>query len=190
MLVVLICALCASAFGQTNLTSEKLAAVMKPVRPWPSMSEVTNGSGYWAPWAPGLWINGGNYTSGDWSNLVQAAKVIQQSDPDSVENALKNWEAEKIKDLPIDYLTSTKLLLTMRIVFDIPEHAPFYGKMSYATNQDGTLNLTWPVMWNAGKPKLIPGPGYYEGDLYSAASEFHEFREEYKVRNLSEYRPD
>lgn len=151
------------------------------------MSEVTNGSGYRAP---GLWVRGGDYMSGDWSNLVQAAKVIQQSEPHSVEKTLKDWRADKINDLPIDYITSTKLLLTMRIVFDIPEHAPFLGKMDYATNQDGTLNLAWPIVWNAGKPRLIPGPEFYTGEVYTAADEFHGFRGEYRFRDLSEYHAD
>ena len=185
ILAVLVSTLRVSASGQTNLTSEELAASMKPVRPWPSIIEVTNGIGYWSNPLPG-----GNYTSGDWSNLVQAAKVIQQSNPSSVEKTLKSWRADKIKDLPIDYVTSTKLLLTMRVVFDIPEHAPFSGKMSYATNQDGSLNLAWPIVWNAGKPRLVPGPGFYEGEVYRAEDEFREFREEYRFRDLSEYHPD
>ena len=105
-------------------------------------------------------------SSRDWSNLVVVAKVIQTSEPKSVERALHLYQLGG-EDESNFYRSSrpddSKLFLLMRVVFVLPESVPehdfhfFAGWLGTSSlyNADGSMNQSWPIKWNNGRPKLI-----------------------------------
>jgi len=162
----------AAESDQRQLTQERLATAMRPVKHWPFTTE--------------------KYSSEDWSNLVNTAKIIQQCDPNSVEKTLKDWEAWRIKDFPSDFLNATKVMLTLEVVFDLPENIQASELHPYSNpNQDGTFNLAWPIVWNAGRPGFAEAaPHSYNGAVYPASDLFRWYRSKYKLRDLSKFRPN
>ena len=86
-----------------------------------------------------------------------------------------------------------KLLLLMRVLFELPERSAtatprFYPWRTHGTdrNPDGTVNCAWPITWNDGSPRLLSGATSIQGavDLYDPAGEFEYFRANYRYRDL------
>jgi hypothetical protein len=166
-----------AAVGQTNLpklSSTELAALLSAVHPI-----AADGST--------------NYSTEHWARILAAAQKVQDSDTDSVEASLRQYAVQN-PDLPL--LQDTKLLLLLRVVFDVPEAAPpstrgkdpaFGGWFTMGTdiNEDGSVNLAWPISWRRGQPALVSGFVGLQGKRFDASAEYRFFKERYPYRKLA-----
>jgi hypothetical protein len=196
--VVLHCPSCSSGQNLSpvaalrSLEPEKLNALLLQIDPWPEGST--------------------EYSTQGWKRLIIAAKYVQECDPVSVKVQLSRRqsefsegdtgpipktreEGEKTLQLLDKRLEDDgKLLLLMRVVFEIPENKRgepskrFYAWRMRGTerNNDGTVNFAWPISWKAGNPKLVSGRTSLEGvnTLYNAAGEYDYFTHRYPFRDL------
>ena len=97
-----------------------------------------------------------------------------------------------------------KLLLLLRIVFEIPEKVTKkendvsgwntrfagYVTMGKEQNFDGTYNFAWPIKWNEGRPFVVSGIVGKQGvnARYQAAAECEYFLKKYPYRNLATFK--
>ena len=137
-----------------------------------------------------------------WPELVKAAKIVQAWPSNTVVRAVTEVQERTTEYRLFDqYKEDQKLLLLMRMMFDLPEHyrvgeggwqRRFAGYVTYGKeiNDDGTINLAWPVAWNSGQPNLVSGIGGLQGvnARYKAAAEFKYFSGKYPRRNLSTFK--
>ncbi len=165
----------------------RLEALLKPVEPWPGFET--------------------NYSSASWDRLIEAAKIIQRSDAQAVQNVLHEFQIAGSQDQILQHFTREqiaddgKLYLLMRVVFDLPEavtmspgqHVVISGawmgrwvESGGQKNADGTVNLAWPLKWNHGQPQLTGGYVGLQGinARYDAAAEYDYFRDHYRLRKL------
>ena len=160
-----------------------------------------------APWPGGK----SAYSDENWQALVVAAKFIQNCDSASVESTVREYQNRTYIDKAfpppksgVDYYKNigpfearnrreddSKLLLLMRVLFDLPEHMKatgirYFGWESFAEHQDGTMDMNWPIRWTEGKPELASGETRLEGvvDVYNVLGEYKYFSERYHFRNL------
>lgn len=173
------------------MTTNRLNRLLVQIDPWPDY--VTN------------------YSSGGWAKLMSAAKEIQSCDQNSVLQTLNCYQNSSYTDKYLRPAGTTnwaydwdgrikddgKLLLLLKIVFDLPEAAtnsmhPKYFAWSLATkespssdiNSNGTFNIAWPIRWNNGQPQLVTGETGMEGpvDVYDVPGEYMYFKTHYKFR--------
>jgi hypothetical protein len=136
------------------------------------------------------------YSRSNWNALIEAARIVQKCEPQSVITALKQYQESTATNMHT--LDDTRLLLLMRVIFEIPDRAEpneghkFFGKafggwITLGTHiyADGSLNLAWPITWNDGNPALRSGYIGLQGARYDAAEEYRELREKYSLRKLS-----
>ena len=171
------------------LDRETLHALLDQITPWP-WGEPT-------------------YSQESWERLLSAARYIDKCRPSSVASALRQYEAEcpfRSADAGADRSVSpadlaaldetlendTKILLLMRVLFELPERStnlPKFHPWALAgpdRNADGTVNSAWPIVWRGGAPRLIAGQTGIEGvvDLYRPAAEYEFFRARFHRRQL------
>jgi hypothetical protein len=145
-----------------------------------------------------------NYSTQGWERLISLAKTIQTNTPPAVEVCLSqyqnafanhpNFQHPSVAQLHND----GKLLLLLRVVFDLPEHSHsprdqlkfFGGWVTHGNenNTDGTMNLCWPLTWPNNRPTLVSGYEGLQGARYDAASEYRYFRAKYQYRDLSSFK--
>jgi hypothetical protein len=176
------CVASVSQDGSTTLTEKKLQTLADSIVGWSQ-------------------VGSSNISSTQWSNLVAVAKVIQTSDPKSVERALHLYqlggEAETNFDDSLRLADDSKLFLLMRVVFVLPESVPehdfhFFGGWigsSGLYNSDGSMNQSWPIKWDNAHPKLMAVYGGIQGinARYDASAEYAFFRKKYFIRDLSSF---
>ena len=156
------------------IDTKSLAAKMSMIDCWPDIST--------------------NYPTANWAKLVILAKLIQKSDSESVCSTLREYQLGQAPDSLQEIRNDSKLYLLMRIVFDLPEHAPNNSNWSHfgswltvrtEYNADGTINRAWPLIWNRGNPYLVSGCRGIQGfTRYDAADEFLYFRRKCSFRKL------
>jgi hypothetical protein len=158
------------------LTGERLAAMLDGIDPWPT------------------WPS--DYSTKSWEKLSRAARKLQGYAPNSVHDVLRQYE-DSWKFVGVDtyegrIITDGKLLLLMRTVFDLPGNAPTMEKYfpwrlnGTEANKDGTFNLSWPISWTAGKPRLISGVTSIQGVVggYHVGKEYDYMHRHYAFRRL------
>lgn len=129
-----------------------------------------------------------NYPKTSWEALVSAAVVMQRGDPQLVESALCDYQRIHDNGARND---DSKLLLLMRVAFDLPETRPlehgvwFGGWRDLSGSDNMKTNAAWPISWNSGKPILVVGFTLFEGQRYDAGAEFRYFVRKYPARNLA-----
>lgn len=160
-----------------------------------------------APWPDGETT----YSDRSWRSLISAAKYIQGCDPASVESTLIEYEhktyVDKASPPPnsgVDYYKNaglpqyvkrleddSRLLLLMRMVFNLPDHNPsngiqYFGWKSFAERKDGTTDLNWPIRWENDLPVLASGMTGMQGvvDVYNVVGEYKYFSKKYHFRSL------
>jgi hypothetical protein len=165
---------CASHMSTSSISEPRLTGILSRIDPWPPSSTI--------------------YSDAAWQELIDAAKVIQMSSPESVKEAMREYQRNQTgSDQEIN--DDGKLYLLLRVVFEIPEKVPVSGKrevfggwvtMRTELNDDGTENLAWPVSWQNGRPCLVSGYHGLQGfeARYQAAEEYDYFRNKYRMRNL------
>jgi hypothetical protein len=138
------------------------------------------------------WTASTNYSAEGWTRLVRAAKTLQKTDPVLAGDAL--GEFMKAGGVTPELLATkqAKAFLVFRTAFDLSEHAPEGKKFSFAdwvrartdVNADGTVNLAWPLSFEAGPPRLVAGREGSPG-TYSARDEYDFIRYKFTPRDLS-----
>jgi hypothetical protein len=86
-----------------------------------------------------------------------------------------------------------KVFLLLRVMFELPENAPPQQRLAFAgwtrgrsgLNEDGTVNLAWPVSWKQGQPRLVAGREGSAGSGYSVREDFAYLRYHFRYRDLS-----
>lgn len=167
------------ATSDSSIESQ-LLEILAHVQPWPD---------HVLPWPD----HATNFLKASWDGLILAGRVAQKNDPQRVEEGLRNYQKSHDQD-------DDKLLLLMRVVFDLPETRvlgeniqsggwiiAFGGWMDATGSENRKTNAAWPITWNNGNPKLLVGFAGFQGPRYSAAAEFHYLRGKYPSRNLASY---
>lgn len=155
-------------------SSTRLAKLLNRVEPWPNQN---------VPWPHAI-----EYSHASWAALVSAAKVMQESNPQFMERTLRGYQ--RVHDRSSD---DSKLLLVLRVAFDLPETRPLEKRVGFGGWRDLTdsdnmkTNAAWPISWNSGHPKLIVGFTLFEGERYDAATEFTYFANKYPARDLTSF---
>jgi hypothetical protein len=137
------------------------------------------------------WAGQEDFTAQTWAQYIDVARIVQSTDPDTVEAALNGFIQEALQEQFQEYESESKPFILMRVVFEIPEVASAEKRFSYkgwtnwpdpdAKNQ---VNLSWPVSWEGGAPKLLAS---YEGSMgqpYAAAAEYSFLSQNFPYRNL------
>lgn len=134
------------------------------------------------------WSRNSGFTDRDWDNYELVARIVQQTDPQVVEESLKSFESEKA--FPVtDYTDESKLFLLMRVMFDLPEAAPVEERRQRKgwTNWPppdghGKVSLAWPISWAHGKPELVASYEGSEGPPYPAVADYRYLLANYPFR--------
>ena len=137
------------------------------------------------------WTATPDYSEAGWKQAVKTAKAFQKVDYVLATEALTGYLAQYANDA--DRLTEAqgKAFLLLRVIFEAPESGgarlPFaqWERGQTDVNQNGSLNLAWPLMWNEGRPRLVAGRQGTAGSTYSIATEYDYFRYNFKPRDLS-----
>jgi hypothetical protein len=135
------------------------------------------------------WSYSTNYSPLGWQRARYVSETISQLDPVVVEEALEIFIRRSSNRE--DFGNWTKALIFFRVHFELPEHTLREDRfLSYAwlgsqgaENPDGTANLSWPVTWKGGYPRLIARLEGYEGSPYNPVEEFRFLRSRYPTRN-------
>jgi hypothetical protein len=137
------------------------------------------------------------YSKHSWLLLINAAKVVQESEPKSVEQTLEDYQSHTATNGLDQIKEDSKLFLLMRVVFDLPEDVsvdtngfvPVFGgwvTMNEQFGTNGSVNVAWPIRWNNGHPILISGYYGIQGinSTYNARKEYMYFMSKYRMRHL------
>jgi hypothetical protein len=157
----------------TSISAESLFNAISRVEPWRSTKD---------------------YTSNDWKNAIEAARMFQNATPSTVELVLQRFAETEPGAIKDDFIEMSKLLLILRIAFDLPESAtnnPSASAMTWESgrseiNADGSFNVAWPIRWNNGRPILIKRYSGLSGPAYTVLGDYHIFRSRYPFRKLPE----
>ena len=156
---------------QRQTVQRKLDALLNDIDPWPGHKVLL----------PHPIV----YSHASWTALVSAAKILQESDPQFAEQMLRDYQQSH------DHCQDdSKLLLLMRVTFDLPETKPleqfvgFGGWRDWSGSDNMTTNAAWPISWNSGNPTLVVGFTLFQGARYDTGAEFRYFVSKYPMRNL------
>jgi len=139
------------------------------------------------------WTSSTNYSVAGWTQLVRTAKAFQNVTPGLAGETLN--EHLKVYAGKPDQLSTEqgKVFLLLRVIFELPENASSGQRLTFAgwargrsdLNPDGTVNLSWPLSWSQGKPRLVSGCEGTAGSNYSVADEYVFLRYKFNYRKLS-----
>jgi hypothetical protein len=132
------------------------------------------------------WPAQGDLSPDHWSRYVAAARAVQESDPNEVERALLEFLDRDDAD------NETRLFLLSRVVFELPDRAAAAERRTWKgwinwpePDADGMVDLSWPVGWDAGRPRLEAPFAGAEGHRYAAVEEYRDLRSRFPFRTLS-----
>jgi hypothetical protein len=138
------------------------------------------------------WSRWSDFTDADWQNYINVARILQQTDPIIVEEALDSFLRTAVSEPFTGYSSESKPFLLMRIVFDLPETAPADERRLYKgwtnwpqADTRGEVSLAWPVSWRSGKPELVASYEGSEGHPYGAVPEYRHLRGTRSFRALN-----
>ena len=138
------------------------------------------------------WTKKDGFTKNDWDHYIKIAGNVQNSEPEVIKSAMEAFRQEVMKeDFNGQYESESKLFILLRVVFDLPEKAPANQRLSFKgwinwpePDENGKVNLSWPVSWKGGSPALIAGYEGSVGEIYDAWSEYKHFSQNFKFRNF------
>ena len=123
------------------------------------------------------WHNAQDFSEEGWRHYMNAARLVQNSEPEEVELALAQFLDEADGFTGVE--NETRLFLLMRIVFDLPDRTPadqrriFKGWVNWPNlDAEGNVNLSWPVDWQDGRPVLLAPFEGADGPRYGAVEEY------------------
>jgi len=136
-----------------------------------------------------VWSQRDSFTADDWGNYLKVARIVQETDPNTVEAALDQFVMEALHEPFTGYESESKPFLLMRVAFDLPEVAPQESRLVFKgwTNwpqpdAQGNVNLAWPISWRSGKPELVASYEGSEGKPYAALAEYGYLRRDFPYR--------
>jgi hypothetical protein len=136
------------------------------------------------------WRSDSDFTRDDWEMYINAARLLQKSDPQTVARALVRFldeahDSDAVKN-------ETRVFLLLRLVFDLPTRAPvperrvFKGWTNWPDpDSEGSVNLSWPVSLRAGRPRLLARYEGSDGPRYGAVEEYRYLLARYPFRSLA-----
>jgi hypothetical protein len=137
------------------------------------------------------WQNQVDFSAQDWKQYVDVARLIQSADPDMVTAALDEFVREVSQEEFRGYEGESKPFLLMRVVFELPERASVDERQSFKgwsnwpdADENNQVNLSWPVSWEGGSPKLLATYEESMGLPYSAGAEYRYLLKKYPYRKL------
>lgn len=139
------------------------------------------------------WQRKDDFKEEDWRRYIMVAKIVQLADFNTVEAALNEFilQAVKSDENYQGFESESKAFLLMRVLFDIPEVFSSTKSFSYkgwtnwpAPDENGNINLAWPVTWKNGHPELENGYKGSMGQAYAAALEYRFLKDNFKFRKL------
>ena len=77
------------------------------------------------------WSHDESFSEDDWTKYLEAAKLVQQSDPEVVTAALERFTKEAAGEEFKGYEGESKAFLLIRVVFDLPEAASERERLSF-----------------------------------------------------------
>lgn len=155
----------------TSISAESLFDAISRVEPWRSTMD---------------------YTGADWKNAIEAARMVQNATPSTVDLVLQRFAETEPGSIKDGFIEMSKPLLVLRIAFDLPEAAtnnPSASAMTWESgrseiNADGSFNVAWPMRWNKGRPILVRRYTGLSGPAYTVLGDYHIFRARYPFREL------
>ena len=155
------------------------------------------------------WQAGTNYSATGWHQLFQTARLVQQTDPRVVEQAVSDVLSTKPRDElyqkivdavipPRDsFIEGGRFFVLWRVVFELPQSIPLEEGLPFdgwfldkgevqRFNTDKNLNLTWPILWTGNHPTLCSSRQYI-GLPFDPAGDFRSFVLRFPTRDLSKY---
>jgi len=137
------------------------------------------------------WQNQVEFTAQDWGRYIEVARLVQSADPDTVAAALDEFVREASAAEQTEYEGDSKPFILMRVVFELPERASANERRSFKgwsnwpdADANNQVNLSWPVSWEGGTPKLLSTYEGFEGLPYFAGTEYRHFLQNYPYRSL------
>jgi hypothetical protein len=135
------------------------------------------------------WHSDRGFSDEDWQRYLDAAHLVQHSEPADVEHALARFLDEADGFTGVE--NETRLFLLLRVVFDLPERVPagerrvFKGWVNWPEpDAEGNVNLSWPVSWQGGRPVLLARFEGADGPRYGAGEEYRHLFASAPVREL------
>lgn len=129
-----------------------------------------------------------NYSPAAWKQLVKAARVFQETEPELAGRLLAE-HIEKYSGQPAQLaIEEGKMFLLLRMVFDIAEESNEKESATarQLTSPLGTARgLSWPIQWRDGQPSLVSGHPKSQLFQQPITDEFTLMRYRYKYRDLS-----
>jgi hypothetical protein len=132
-----------------------------------------------------------DFTDQDWEQYIELARLVQSAGPDMVAAALDEFIQQTVQEEYQGYEGESKPFILMRVLFELPEAASVDDRRSFKgwsnwpdADANNQVNLSWPVSWEGGRPKLLD---YYKGSMglpYAAAAEYHYLSRNYPYRKL------
>jgi len=126
-----------------------------------------------------------NYSQEGFDTLIRVARILQRTDNRIVEQVLESPTINKCQSF-----------LILRAMFELREDAPasmrmvnYWGGCEAAITGDH-VNLSWPLSWKGGTPRLLARYEGYSGPRYSAVAEYRFLRSRFPLRRLSLPRTD
>lgn len=125
-----------------------------------------------------------------WAPYVVAAQRFQESARDVQRTVIQQvmatsqspWDANE---------RAYRLLLLLRVVFDLPERAPASERRVYLPchdvpqpDSDGMVSIAWPLSWTQSGPCVVSRCARTSGPPYLPLRELEHFQNNYKYRVL------
>ncbi len=135
------------------------------------------------------WPAEGDLDRDGWQRYRDAARAVQQSGEGELDQALVRFldRAEGMEAA----LDETRLFLLSRVTYALPAAGPaeerriWKGWVNWpAPDADGRVDLSWPVDWHGGDPRLIAPFAGAEGHRYAAVEEFRDLRARFGPRDV------
>jgi len=137
------------------------------------------------------WRNQVQFTAEEWGRYIELARSVQSADPDTVAAALDEFVRQASQEPDLEYEGESKAFILMRVVFELPERASVDERRSFKgwtnwpeADANNQVNLSWPVSWAGGSPKLLSTYEGSEGLPYFAGTEYRHFLPNYPYRKL------
>lgn len=114
----------------------------------------------------------------DWSSYLAAARLLAAADPLYAREKIEGFVDGAPGGLERT-MRGTRVFLLFRVAFDLPTNAPHGERRIFLSltnwphpDAQGTVDLSWPVAWNNGRPILLAPCTGGSGAPYSAGDEF------------------
>ena len=130
-----------------------------------------------------------DFSTHEWHCYIESAELLQHAEPADVKRALCLFLQEGEGIVGVE--NETRLFLLMRVVYDLPSSASvdirrvFKGWVNWpAPDENGMVNLSWPIDWQQGRPTLIAVYQGADGPGYAAIEEYRYLFEHFSFRKL------